>query len=53
LDNLIKIVDALSEERLQEKNSVAGLSGIRNEETESKHLRKLPIGSKGIAVCVV
>lgn len=42
LDYKEKINDALSEEWQQEKNSAAGISGTGNEETDSKHLKKLP-----------
>jgi hypothetical protein len=41
LHYIIIIVHALNEEWLQQKNSAAGISSTRNEETNSKHLRKL------------
>jgi hypothetical protein len=42
LDYTIKIVNSLSKEWLQERNGAAWTSGTKNEETESKFLRKLP-----------
>jgi hypothetical protein len=47
LDCATKIIDAL-----QEKYNAAGTSGKRNEDTDSKHLRKLPGKKERIAVCV-
>jgi len=41
IDHTLKIVYALGAEWLQEK-STAGISGTRNEETDSYHLRQLP-----------
>jgi hypothetical protein len=41
IDHKVKIVCTLGEEWLQEK-STAGISGTRNEETVSYHLRQLP-----------
>jgi hypothetical protein len=54
LDCAIKIVAAVSEEQLQEKNGAAGISGTRNEETDSRHLRKLPTKKEKVCcVCVL
>jgi hypothetical protein len=52
LDCTVKITDALSEEWLQEKNNAAGISGTGNEETDSKHLKKLPAKKQKDLVCV-
>jgi hypothetical protein len=46
LDHATKIIDAL-----QEKYNEAGISGTRNEDTYSKHLRKPPV-KKGKDCCV-
>jgi hypothetical protein len=57
LDYTVKITDALSKEWLQEKNCAAGISSTGNEETDSKHLKKLPAKKRNkcvrVCVCVV
>lgn len=51
IDHAVKIVYTLREEWLQEK-STAGISGTRNEETVSYHLRQLPTKKeKDFCVC--
>jgi len=51
IDHTVKIVYTLGEEWLQEK-STAGISGTRNEETVSYHLRQLPAKKeKDFCVC--
>ena len=42
LDYIIKIVDALSKEWLQEKNSEVGILGTNNDENSTILIRKLP-----------
>jgi hypothetical protein len=42
LDYTIKIVDALSKEWLEEKNSKVGILGTNNDENYTKLIRKLP-----------
>ena len=42
LDYTIKIVDALSKEWLEEKNSEVGILGTNNDENDTKLIRKLP-----------
>ena len=47
LDHATKIIDAL-----QVKYNAAGISGMRNENSDSKHLRKLPVKKeKDCCVC--
>jgi len=47
LDHATKIIDAL-----QVKYNAAGISGTRNEDADSKHLRKLPAKKqKDCCVC--
>jgi hypothetical protein len=42
LDYTIKIVDTLSKEWLEEKNSGVGILGKKNDENDTKLIRKLP-----------
>jgi hypothetical protein len=42
LDYTIKIVDELSKEWLEEKNSEVGILGTNNDESDTKLIRKLP-----------
>jgi hypothetical protein len=52
LDYTIKIVDALSKEWLEEKNSEVGISGTNNDENDTKLIRKLPAQEeKDCCVC--
>jgi hypothetical protein len=52
LDYTIKIVDALSEKWLEEKNSGVGILGTKNDEKGIKLIRKLPAKKeKDCCVC--
>ena len=52
LDYTIKIVDALSKEWLEEKNSEVGILGTNNVENDTKLIRKLPAKKeKDCCVC--
>jgi hypothetical protein len=52
LDYTIKIVDALSKEWLEEKNSEVGILGTNNDKNDAKLIRKLPAKKeKNCCVC--
>jgi hypothetical protein len=51
LDYTIKIVNALSKEWLEEKNSEVGILGTNNDENDTKLIRKMPAKKKDCCVC--